>query len=224
MSFIIIEDDIINLKNNKFVTLNLEIYLLLIKNKSYCDSLKEWSYVCDSRIIQYYLYFFYNRNVVLNQGHRLIHTFIEKGMNHFLFLGSTLENLKLAKTNVQKQYENLIIDIDPLIAFENSQSLDIALDLRTKYDFDKYDAIFVALGAPKQDLLIANINCKSLIFGCGGTFEFLSNKASYPPYIIEVLGLTFLWRLLEDFTISRIKKILRTFKGAFCLLLRRDIN
>lgn len=223
MSFIIIEDEITNLKNNKFITLNLEIYFLLIKNKSYRDSVKDWSYVCDSRLIKYYLYVFYKRDVVLNQGHRLIHTFVKKGMNNFIFFGSTLENLKLSRINIQKEYDNIEIDIDPLISFENSQSSDVAVDLSGKYVFDKYDAVFIALGAPKQDFLISNIDSKSLIFGCGGTFEFLSNKVSYPPSIIEVLGLTFLWRLFEDFTVNRMKKISRTFKGAFYLLLRRDI-
>lgn len=219
-----IEDEVKELKSNKFITLNLEIYYLLTTNNEYRECIKDWSFVCDSRIIQYYLYLLYNRKVVLNQGHRLIHKFIIGGMNKFLFLGSEEENLSLSTLNINKQYTNINIDTDPLTTFHENNSSDIALDLNSKFDFNRYDAIFVALGAPKQDLLISNIVTTSLIFGCGGTFEFLSNKVPYPPKIIEFFGLTFAWRLYNDFSISRLNKIIRTFKGALYLIIKRDIR
>lgn len=224
MSKFYIENEVKELKNNKFITLNLEIYYLLTTNKEYRECIKEWSFVCDSRIIQYYLYLIFNRKVVLNQGHRLIHKFIIGGMNKFLFLGSEKENLLLSSQNINKQYTNIKIDIDPLTTFDEKNSFDIALDLNSKFDFNRYDAIFVALGAPKQDILISNIVTNSLIFGCGGTFEFLSNKVPYPPKIIEFVGLTFAWRLYNDFSISRVNKIIRTFKGALYLIIKRDIR
>lgn len=224
MSKFYIENEVKELKNNKFITLNLEIYYLLTTNKEYLECIKDWSFVCDSRIIQYYLYLIFNRKVVLNQGHRLIHKFIIGGMNKFLFLGSEEENLSLSSQNIYKQYTNIKIDTDPLTTFDKKNSLDIALDLNSKFDFNRYDAIFVALGAPKQDFLISGIETNSLIFGCGGTFEFLSNKVPYPPKIIEFVGLTFAWRLYNDFSISRLNKIIRTFKGAIYLIIKRDIR
>lgn len=226
MSKLYIEDEVIKLKRNKFITLNLEIYYILSTNNEYREHINDWSFVCDSRIIKYYLYLFYKRKVVLNQGHTLIHKFINSGMNKFLFLGSENENLLLSSLNVKNQYSNinLIIDFDPLTIFEENNSSKIALDLNSKFDFNSYDVIFVALGAPKQDFLISNIKTNSLIFGCGGTFEFLSNKVSYPPKIIQFVGLTFAWRLCNDFTMSRLNKIIRTFKGAFYLIINRDIR
>ncbi len=226
MSKLYIEDEVKKLRNNKFITLNLEIYYMLSTNNEYREYINDWSFLCDSRIIKYYLYLFYNRKVVLNQGHRLIHKFINSGMNNFLFLGSEKENLLLSSFNVKNQYSNIYIniDFDPLTTFDENNSLNIALDLNSKFDFNSYDAIFVALGAPKQDLLISNIKTNSLIFGCGGTFEFLSNKVSYPPKIIEFVGLTFAWRLYNDFSMSRLNKIIRTFKGALYLIIKRDIR
>jgi exopolysaccharide biosynthesis WecB/TagA/CpsF family protein len=224
MSGFYIEDEVKELRNNRFITLNLEIYYLLSTNKEYLERTKDWSFVCDSRIIQYYLYLVYNRKVVINQGHRLIHKFIAGGMNKFLFLGSIEENLSLSSQNIRKQYSNIKIDTDPLTLFDIKNLLDFEVDLNSKYDFNNYDAIFVALGAPKQDFFISGIETNSLIFGCGGTFEFLSNKVPYPPKIIEFIGLTFVWRLYSDFSISRLKKIIRSFKGAVYLIIRRDIR
>ncbi len=219
-----IEDEVKELKNNRFITLNLEIYYLLSTNKEYRELTKDWSYVCDSRIIQYYLYVVYNRTVVMNQGHRLIHKFITGGMNNFLFLGSSEENLSLSSQNINKQYIGIKIDIDPLTLFDVIDPLHFELDFISKNELNKYDAIFVALGAPKQDFFISGIGTNSLIFGCGGTFEFLSNKVPYPPKIIEFIGLTFVWRLYSDFSISRLKKIIRSFKGLIYLIIKRDIR
>ena len=224
MNGIYIEDEVKELKNNRFITLNLEIYYLLSTNEEYLERTKDWSFVCDSRIIQYYLYLVYNRKVVINQGHRLIHKFISGGMNKFLFLGSIEENLSLSSQNIHNQYTDVKIDTDPLTLFDFKNPLDFELDLNSKYDFDKYDAIFVALGAPKQDFFISGIETNSLIFGCGGTFEFLSNKVPYPPKIIEFIGLTFVWRLYSDFSISRLKKIIRSFKGLIYLIIKRNIR
>lgn len=218
-----IEEDLTNLKNNKFITLNLEIYYLIRSNKSYSEITDGWSFVCDSKIIQYYLKLFKNRTVKINQGHRIIYSMINLNFNKFLFLGSSKENLCISKSLLLKKFPTLQIFCDELGDLNNSNLNEISSYIENTYDLNYFDATFVALGAPKQDKLISKIKTNCLIFGCGGTFEFLSGKVTYPPKLVELLGLTFAWRLLEDFTLKRIIKISHTFRGAFLLLKNRDI-
>lgn len=218
-----IEEDLKALKNNKFITLNLEIYYLIKTNKDYSEIVKDWSFVCDSKIIQYYLRIFKKRKIKLHQGHRIIYTMITMGFKKFLFLGSSKENLNLSKTKLLEKFPDLYIECDDLGKLNNDNIYETCSLVEDTYILKDYNAIFVGLGSPKQDQFISNLRTDSLIFGCGGTFEFLSGKVSYPPKIFELLGLTFLWRLFEDFTLRRVMKIKYTFRGALLLLKNRDI-
>lgn len=218
-----IEDDLNALKNNKFITLNLEIYYLIKSNKSYSEMVENWSFVCDSKVIQYYLKIFKRRKIILHQGHRIIYTMVMLGFNKFLFLGSNKENLFLSKTKLLEKFPDLEIECDELGDLNKNNIDQIRINIKENYLEKDFNVIFVGLGAPKQDQFISKLVTHNLIFGCGGTFEFLSGKVTYPPKIIELLGLTFLWRLIEDFTLRRIIKINYTFRGAFLLLKNRDI-
>lgn len=219
-----IEDNINQLKSNKFITLNLEIYYLIKSNKDYSNLVEDWSFVCDSIIIKYYLKFFKRRNVTLNQGHRLIYKMIESKMFNFLFLGSCIENLQLSEIKLKSKNSNINVEKDDLGHLTVANLDQTAKGIQASYDLNHFDAIFVALGAPKQDFFISRLNTRALIFGCGGTFEFLSGKVSYPPKAIECLGLTFCWRLFSDFSMSRLKKIVRTFRGGLRLIFDQDIH
>jgi exopolysaccharide biosynthesis WecB/TagA/CpsF family protein len=219
-----IEEDLNNLKNNKFITLNLEIYYLIKSNKTYSEMIGDWSFVCDSKLIQYYLRLFNRRKITLLQGHRIIYSMIPLGFSKFLFLGSSIENLHLSKTKLLEKFPFLNIECNDLGLLKKDNIGKTCSVIEDSYMLEDFHAIFVGLGAPKQDEFISKISTKCLIFGCGGSFEFLSGKVSYPPKIFEFLGLTFLWRLIGDFTLRRLIKISYTFKGAFLLLKNRDIS
>lgn len=65
----------------------------------------------------------------------------------------------------------------------------------------KADILFVALGAPQQELFIEKykdkINAK-LILGVGGLFDFYSNKINRAPLFIREIGFEWIYRMLQE--------------------------
>ncbi len=65
------------------------------------------------------------------------------------------------------------------------------------------DLVFVALGAPQQDIFIHNrllkdISSIRIAMGVGGSFDFLTGKIKRAPKLIQKLGFEWLWRLLKQ--------------------------
>lgn len=80
------------------------------------------------------------------------------------------------------------------------------------------DILFVGFGAPKQEYFIDDykdffreIGIKYVI-GCGGTFEFLSGNIRRAPKWISKAGLEGFYRLYQEMTFARIRRILISFK------------
>jgi N-acetylglucosaminyldiphosphoundecaprenol N-acetyl-beta-D-mannosaminyltransferase len=65
----------------------------------------------------------------------------------------------------------------------------------------KPDILFVAFGAPKQDLFIAN-NKQALgvpvMMGVGGSFDFIIGRAHRSPGWLRQIGLEWVWRLMTQ--------------------------
>ena len=72
------------------------------------------------------------------------------------------------------------------------------------------DAIYVCLGAPKQELFIAahleEMGCK-LAIGLGGSLDVFAGEAKRAPKIFINLGLEWLWRLIKQ--PSRLGRMMR---------------
>ncbi len=63
------------------------------------------------------------------------------------------------------------------------------------------DLLFVAYGAPKQEIWIHNNLSKLNIKGAmavGGTFRYIAGMSKLPPRWMEALGLEWLWRLITE--------------------------
>ena len=73
----------------------------------------------------------------------------------------------------------------------------------------KPDLVFVAFGAPAQELWIAkNLSkCKSvkLMIGIGGAFDFIAGTRKRAPTLFQKLGIEWLYRLIQE--PRRIKRI-----------------
>lgn len=82
----------------------------------------------------------------------------------------------------------------------------------------KPDIIFVGFGAPKQEWFIEEqlnelnkIGVKYVI-GSGGTFEFVSGKIKRAPAWVSKIGFESIYRLLQEISVARIKRIFYSFK------------
>lgn len=76
----------------------------------------------------------------------------------------------------------------------------------TKYvqhntDVDKIDILFVAFGAPKQEMWMAEHIGKipvTVMAGVGGAFDQLVNPSLRPPRLVQKIGLGWLYRLVRQ--------------------------
>lgn len=65
----------------------------------------------------------------------------------------------------------------------------------------KIDVLFVAFGAPKQEEWIASHLQKSstrVAMGVGGAFDFITGKVKRAPFYIRLIGLEWLYRLIQE--------------------------
>lgn len=84
------------------------------------------------------------------------------------------------------------------------------------------DILFVAFGAPKQELFIAQnlkqTNCK-IGMGVGGTFDFVSGNRKRAPLMMRKIGLEWFYRLWSE--PKRFKRQLSLPKFLFAVLKRK---
>ncbi len=89
--------------------------------------------------------------------------------------------------------------------FFNINICEVSEDLSSCYNLIKNsnpDIIFVALGAPKQEIWISeNLNKFPTIkvaMGVGGAFDILSGKIKRAPLFLRKIHLEWLWRFLKE--------------------------
>jgi N-acetylglucosaminyldiphosphoundecaprenol N-acetyl-beta-D-mannosaminyltransferase len=133
----------------------------------------------------------------------------DKNLNVFLF-GSYKENLENACINITKKFPNIKI-VGTFDGYTNIDDLRLIEVINSR----KPDILIVCLGCPLQEYWISkNIdNLKvPLIFGNGGAVDFWSGKIKRAPKFILKIGCEFIYRLLQDFSIKRIKRQLKLLK------------
>ena len=90
----------------------------------------------------------------------------------------------------------------------------------------KPDVLFVAFGAPKQEMWIyeniKKIPSIRLAIGVGGSFDFISGKIKRAPRIMQKFGLEWLWRLIQE--PKRINRICNATVKFSWLVLRSKIQ
>jgi len=110
------------------------------------------------------------------------------------------------------------------ITSNNAESAELNNKLIQKINNARPDILFVAFGAPKQEVWIYE-NLKKmptvkLAIGVGGSFDFISGKTRRAPLIFQKLGLEWLWRLILE--PRRIKRIYNaTVKFGWLILTKK---
>jgi len=102
---------------------------------------------------------------------------------------------------IKDTYQNLDFQVsDQDTALEKAQSF-------------KPEIILVGFGAPLQDIWIndnlKNIPHTKIAMGVGGTFDFLSKAITRAPKVLQSIGLEWLWRLIQQPQLKRVRRILR---------------
>lgn len=120
------------------------------------------------------------------------------GKRHY-FYGTTADTLENMIAKVQKDYPNLnICGYEPSVFREMSNGEVNELAQRIKDA--RADFIWVAIGAPRQELLMHRLKGKviGVMTGVGGAFNILAGTVSDAPIWMQNIGLEWLYRLCKE--------------------------
>lgn len=133
----------------------------------------------------------------------------EEEIKVFLF-GSQPGYAEVAKKNIELKYKNISI-VGVLDGYTSKSDSEIVNTINSTTP----DILIVCTGCPKQELWIQN-NIQQLkvplVFGNGGAIDFWSGTVKRAPKFIITLGLEWLFRLFQDFTVRRIKRQIKLLK------------
>lgn len=127
----------------------------------------------------------------------------ENGYRHY-FYGSSAETLELLVQEIKEKYPDIQIvgyhapkfveKIDTEY-FDEMYGVDIQRINEATPDF-----VWIGLGAPKQEewMLRAKGKVDGIMLGVGAAFDFMSGTKKRAPYILQVLGLEWLYRMMGD--------------------------
>jgi len=119
------------------------------------------------------------------------------------------EGVSAEVSNFQSISNQYPINIQHSISPNNTEYNELNKQLIRRINNAQPEILFVALGAPKQEIWIYE-NLKKmpsvkLAMGVGGSFDFISGRIKRAPLIFQRLGLEWLWRLILE--PRRIKRI-----------------
>lgn len=121
-----------------------------------------------------------------------------EGKRHY-FYGTTKENLERMIQKVKMDYPDLqICGYEPSIFRELSdQEVE---ELAQRMNQSKADFIWIALGAPRQELLMNRMKHKvdGLMTGVGGAFNILAGIIDDAPMWMQNAGLEWFYRLCKE--------------------------
>ena len=101
--------------------------------------------------------------------------------------------------NIKKKYKNIKFTYLFSPPFRKL-SINEVKNIHKEINKSKLDILFVALGAPKQEIWMYDnykkINCVSI--GIGAAIDFISGNKKMAPKYMEFLGLAWLFRLISE--------------------------
>lgn len=120
------------------------------------------------------------------------------GKRHY-FYGTANEDLEWMIAKVREDYPELMIcGYEPSIFRELSDAE--VEELAQRINHAQADFIWVAIGAPRQEILMHRLKGKvnGLMTGVGGAFNILAGRVSDAPMWMQNAGLEWLYRLLKE--------------------------
>jgi len=122
----------------------------------------------------------------------------KKGYKHY-FYGSSEETLNKLKNNLLKKYPKLKIVGIYSPPFRNL-SVEEDKEVVDNINSSGADFVWVALGAPKQEMWMYNHKdkIKPLMIGVGAAFDFIAGNIKRAPKWMQKLNLEWLYRLFQE--------------------------
>lgn len=185
---------------HQIVTINPEFLVIARKNKKFRQVLINADLaLIDGVGLQYAAILNGNRFVDRIGGTQLVEKLIplaeKKGWKIF-FLGAMPGVAQKAADDFKNKFSKIQI-----MASSDDPTPEGTKNAIEKIKKFKPHLLFVAYGAPKQDLWIYNNKDKlnvPVMIGVGGAFDYLSGKVKRPPKLVSQLGFEWLWRLINQ--------------------------
>lgn len=131
-------------------------------------------------------------------GIDLLQSFCMEGSPSVFFLGAAPGVAEKAARVLQEHNPSLVI----AGTYSGSPSIAEEDDIIRRINESKAVVLFVAFGAPAQDLWIARTLHKMpsvrVAMGVGGSFDFLAHVRKRSPLFLQSMHLEWLWRLLLE--------------------------
>lgn len=205
-----IKNAIVNDRKVQISTVNNEFLVEAQKNKKFKAVLNASHFnICDSTGLCYALKLFYGKKTKRIPGADLFERvcrFCEENSYSVFLLGGKSSVASRAASNLNRKYKNLkIVGVVDGVKIDQNE---LYPDLIDQINNSAAKVVFVALGAPKQELWIANhlnkINANCFL-GIGGTLDYISGEVKRAPSFMRKMGLEWLFRLFRQ--PSRFKRI-----------------
>lgn len=187
-------------KKVQIATVNNEFVVEAQKNKKFKEILNNATLsVADSTGIVKAIEYLHGQKVEKIPGADLFFEICRQAAEkeyRIYLLGGKKDVAKKAKLRLQNLYHGLhVVGVkDGVVVSNNTDNSEIIYDINRA----KADILFVALGAPKQDIWINHnlekLNC-SVFVGVGGTLDYASGSILRAPKIMRKAGLEWLFRL-----------------------------
>lgn len=143
------------------------------------------------------------KNITSVSGYWLIKELLNTNVSHF-FYGSTIDNLKKVKENINKEFPNsnvLGFKSPPWLELKEIEDNNLILKDLELINQLKPNIIWIGLNSPKQDYFMhyyANKFENSILIGVGGVFDYLSGKLKISPEWIKKLSLRWVYRIIQN--------------------------
>jgi N-acetylglucosaminyldiphosphoundecaprenol N-acetyl-beta-D-mannosaminyltransferase len=211
-------------KTTFVVTANAQIIDLAWSDRSYRKVLQSGTLTFDGQV-PYLMARILNPGVRFQKisGSDLVYDVIRKaavaGETIFFFGGSEHSN-QLARQRVREQYGIAVEGCSPKVHADGSCEEDVIGQIAAS----NASYVFVALGAPKQEVWTQrNLDALNrlgvkLVIGCGGSIDFLANRFRRAPSVVQKMCLEGVYRLMQDPTPARLRRLgvsLRLFRHVF---------
>lgn len=138
-------------------------------------------------------------------GVDLMEKICEKEKSPIFLLGGAEGVSEKVKQTLEKKYQ----EINIVGTYSGSPEENEEKSIIEKINNSEAEILFVAFGAPKQELWIAKnlpkLNSVKLCMGVGGSFDFIAQVRKRAPKWMQKIGLEWLYRLIRQ--PSRFKRI-----------------
>ena len=207
-------------------TVNAEFLYWSLHVERFLDALRKGDCTADGKWVAWLLNLKYGEKVVDHlPGSRMALRILEEAGKRDLkvaFVGETKEILARAAAEAERRWKVKVATYAPGILPRIPTLGDREVEgIREFIEENRPDILLVALGPPKQEILIDLLTGTlesagvRLAMGVGGTLKMLAGVEKLAPTIVTRVGLEWLWRFMQS-PRKRAVKVWRSVRGLMC--------